>query len=226
MPPLHDDAHADGLITSRTHMVVGDGDRRGVLSCVHDARGVVVFAHANGFRRSSHSNLELARRLRLRQLDTLEFELLAPDEPHHDAHAVDIALLADRLLQAIDALPSPQRELPLGLFGAGHASAAALLAETRLGPRVSAVVSRGGRPDLVTRILGEVQAPTLLLVGASDAPVLELNRQACALLRCVKRIELVPRASHLFQEAGALDAVAKAAGDWFCRHLQPAQHPR
>jgi len=226
MTLLHGDAHADGLITSRTHMAVGDGGRQGVLSCVHDALGVVVFAHANGFRRSSHSNLELARRLRLRRLDTLEFELLAPDEPDHDAHAVDIALLADRLLQAIDALPSPQRELPLGLFGSGYASAAALLAETRLGPRVSAVVSRGGRPDLVTRILGEVQAPTLLLVGAADAPVLELNRQACTALRCVKRIELVPRASHLFQEAGALDAVAKAAADWFCSHLQPAHGPR
>jgi len=112
------------------------------------------------------------------------------------------------------------------LFGSGYASAAALLAETRLGPRVSAVVSRGGRPDLVRRILGEVQAPTLLLVGAADAPVLELNRQACTALRCVKRIELVPRASHLFQEAGALDAVAKAAAEWFCSHLQPAHGPR
>jgi pimeloyl-ACP methyl ester carboxylesterase len=226
MTLLHGNAHADGLIISRTQIAVGDGARQGELCCVHDALGVVVFAHANGFKRSSHSNRELARRLRLQRLDTLEFELLAPGEPDHDAHAADIALLADRLLQAIDALPSPQSGMPLGLFGSGHASAAALLAETRLGPRVSAVVSRGGRPDLVTRILGEVQAPTLLMVGAADAPVLELNRQACAALRCVKRIELVPRASHLFQEAGALDAVATAAADWFCSHLQPASAAR
>jgi putative phosphoribosyl transferase len=232
MPLLRQGGHHAGRIaTACTQIAVGDRGHAS-LCCVHNAIGLVVFAHANGFSQSSRSNHELARRLRERRLDTLEYELLEPDETDHDAHARNISLLADRLLAVIDALPASHRDHPLGLFGSGNASAAALLAETRQAHRVGAVVSRGGRPDLAGNHLNEVQAPTLLLVGESDEQVLTLNRQAYARLRCDKRIEVVPRATHLFLEAGALDTVATKAADWFCAHLQakpksgPASHAR
>ena len=222
MPLSRESSRAERVATACTRIGVAGHDRQATLCCVHDAIGVVVFAHANGFSQSSRSNHELARRLRERRLDTLEYELLEPDEPDHDEHSRDIALLADRLLQVIDALPTPHRDHPLGLFGSGNAAAAALLAATRHAHRVAAVVSRGGRPDLAGNHLSEVQAPTLLLVGEADEQVLALNRLAYARLRCEKRIEVVPRATHLFLEAGALDTVATKAADWFCTHLHAA----
>lgn len=227
MPLLQQVVHADRLSSACRQIAVGDLNRHGSLCCVADALGLVVFAHANGFTPSSRSNRDLARRLRQRRLDTLEFELLAPEEPRHDLLKADIELLAERLLQAIDALPTPQRDLPIGLFGSANASAGALRAASRRPQRIAAVVSRGGRPDLAEAVLGDVRAPTLLLVGAADVEVLEFNRQAYTRLRCTKRIDVVPRATHLFLEAGALETVASLAADWFCTHLPaaPGKHP-
>jgi putative phosphoribosyl transferase len=199
---------------------VGGPDRSGELCCVAGAQGLVVFAQANGNGVGSRRSAELAHQLQLRGLSTLVFDLVAPGEADAPAKSIDVEFLAQRLLQALDALPPVLHDLPLGLFGSGTGSAAALIAETRYRPRVAAVVSRAGRPDLAGNALASVLAPTLLLVGAADAEVLELNRRAYARLLCEKRIELVPRATRLFLEAGALDAVARHAGDWFCAKLR------
>ena len=183
--------------------------------------GLVVFAHANGDARTTRRSVELAQRLQRRELGTLLFDLLSDAEAHDPARLHDVDLLAARLEQALRALPAAVQREPIGLFGADAGAAAALVVATRRPQQIRAVVARGGRPDLAGPVLGDVRAPTLLLVGAADAEVLELNRQALARLRCEKRIDVVPRATHLFLEAGALDALAQHAGDWFATHLAP-----
>lgn len=208
------------LQSSRIHL---DGpDRSGDLCTASGALGLVVFVQANGNGLNARRSTDLAHQLQLRGLSTLLFDLVAPGEADALAKAIDVELLTQRLLQALDLLPPALHELPLGLFGSGVGTAAALVAETRYRPRAAAVVSRAGRPDLAGDALAAVLAPTLLLVGAADAEALEFNRVAYARLLCEKRIELVPRATRLFLEAGALDAVARHAGDWFCAKLRPA----
>lgn len=191
----------------------------GDLCVAPGGRGLVVFAHANGDARTTRRSVELAQRLQRRELGTLLFDLLSDAEAHDPARLHDVDLLAARLEQALQALPAAVQQAPIGLFGADAGAAAALVVATRRPQQIRAVVARGGRPDLAGPVLGDVRAPTLLLVGAADAEVLELNRQALARLRCEKRIDIVPRATHLFLEAGALDALAQHAGDWFVAHL-------
>lgn len=189
------------------------------LTTVTGAQGLVVFAHADGGARTSWRSDELARVLQRRELNTLLFDLLAADEADNRRKHDDVELLTRRLLQALDALPAALRDTPIGLLGSDSGAAAALMVAARRPQRIRAIVAKGGRPELAASVLGDVRAPTLLLVGAADPEVLDLNRQALARLRCEKRIDIVPRATHLFLEAGALDAVAQHAGDWFATHL-------
>ncbi|KVD00249.1 dienelactone hydrolase family protein [Burkholderia ubonensis] len=196
----------------------------GVLTLPQGARGVVVFAHGSGSSRLSPRNRAVAQTLVKAGLATLLFDLLDRDEEQVDCvtalYRFDVDLLARRLCAAIAwirALPEC-RPLPLGLFGASTGAAAALVAAARE-PAVGAVVSRGGRPDLAGDALERVAAPTLLIVGARDDQVLHLNRLAAARLTCETVIEIVPGATHLFEEPGALDAVARLAAAWFARWL-------
>jgi putative phosphoribosyl transferase len=183
--------------------------------------GCVIFAHGSGSSRLSPRNLRVALALQEAGVATLLFDLLTPAEERDARNVFDIALLAERLLAATRwAAAQPEVEgRPVGYFGASTGAAAALIAAAELGSAVSAVVSRGGRPDLAAGRLAEVQAPTLLVVGGADTIVLELNREAAAELRCEHELAIVPGATHLFEEPGALDAVARLAKDWFLRHL-------
>lgn len=204
-----------------SRIAVGGQDRRGELVMVSGAHGLVVFAHANGNSQNSRRSLELARRIQQRHIGTLVFDLLTPREAEDITQVFDILPLAQRLEQAIDALPATCLDMPIGLFGSSTGTAAALVVAARRPQNISALVSRGGRPDLAGEALRSVRAATLLIVGAADAEVRELNRWADQQLECEKRIEIVPRATHLFLEAGALDAVAERAGEWFATHLKP-----
>jgi putative phosphoribosyl transferase len=157
----------------------------------------------------------------------LLFDLLTQSEAQDRRKVFDIELLADRLIQAASwAVQQPQiKGLPVGLFGASTGSAAALLAAASHPSLVAAVVSRGGRPDLASQDLPAVRAPTLLIVGSEDEPVLTWNRQAFERLRCTKELEIIPGAGHLFEEPGALEQVAVLARDWFLRYLLPPSYP-
>jgi putative phosphoribosyl transferase len=193
----------------------------GSLAIPPDPVGIVIFAHGSGSSRTSPRNVHVAVRLNENFLATLLFDLLTPDEATDSLNVFDIGLLADRLCAAIGHVAShqPTAALAIGLFGASTGAAAALVAAAQE-PRVAAVVSRGGRPDLAGPALRRVYAPTLLLVGDRDDDVLTLNRQALAELAGPKRLTLIPGASHLFEEPGALDDVAAHACEWFCRHLR------
>jgi pimeloyl-ACP methyl ester carboxylesterase len=186
-----------------------------------DAGGVVVFAHGGGSSRRSPRNVAVAERLNVAGLATLLFDLLTPAEAADRALVFDIELLASRLGAAMvavrDAADVP--EVPLGLFGASTGAAAALVASTFDGANVRAIVSRGGRPDLAGNVLQRVTAPVLLIVGSNDPDVLDLNRAAAKRIRAETRIEVVPGATHLFEEPGALDIVADLATSWFVRNL-------
>lgn len=182
--------------------------------------GLVLFAHGSGSSRHSPRNASVAAVLHESWLATLRFDLLTEQEATDRVNVFDIALLAERLLAALRQVGvwEQTRHLPVGLFGASTGAAAALVAAA-LEPRVRAVVSRGGRPDLAGRRLRAVRAPTLLIVGGHDAEVLALNAAALRELECEKRLEVVPEASHLFEEPGTLDEVARLAAEWFARHL-------
>ena len=193
----------------------------GILQIPKTAYALIVFAHGSGSSRLSPRNTAVARALNDRGLATLLFDLLTPAEEADRANVFDIALLASRLGEAvswIDKQPSLGK-FPLGLFGASTGAAAALVAAAELSRRVGAVVSRGGRPDLAGAALDRVRAPTLLIVGGADFQVIELNEQALARLRAPKALEIVPGASHLFPEPGALEAVVEHAAAWFERYL-------
>ena len=198
---------------------------RGDLEMPPAAQGLVVFAHGSGSSRKSPRNCFVAERLRDASVATLLMDLLTPEEEALDSvrgHLrFDIAFLAERLLVTTDWVRRESKAggLPLGYFGASTGAAAALLAAAALGGEIHAVVSRGGRPDLAGAALARVVAPTLLIVGGADAQVLELNRAALERLRCEKELRIVPRASHLFPEPGALEEVARMAAAWFRRHL-------
>ena len=196
----------------------------GELSVPPDPRGVILFAHGSGSSRLSPRNMAVAAALNAKGFATLLLDLLTPDEARDRRNVFDIPLLAERVMQAtlwISGEPDVA-DLPLGLFGASTGAGAALLAAAELRGRVSAVVSRGGRPDLAGSMLGEVTAPTLLIVGGDDHHVIELNRKALAALRSEKLLRIVPGASHLFEEPGALEAVTEMAVAWFQHYLAPA----
>jgi pimeloyl-ACP methyl ester carboxylesterase len=197
----------------------------GTLRLPHSACGLVAFAHGSGSSRNSPHNNAVATAFATRKIATLLFDLLLPAEESDRRNVFDIALLADRLIDAvawIDKEPALSK-LPLGLFGASTGAAAALVAAAELGVRVAAIVSRGGRPDLAGNALAKVRAPTLLIVGGADYGVIELNHEALARLHEPKRLQIVPGATHLFSEPGALEAVVDHAASWFREHLGPVQ---
>lgn len=189
------------------------------------AKGVVLFAHGSGSSRFSPRNRAVAATLWKGHFATLLLDLLTPDEERVDVmtrqHRFDVSLLAGRLVAATDWLHAqPEtRDLAVGYFGASTGAAAALVAAARLPDLAKAVVSRGGRPDLAGNALREVRAPTLLIVGGDDPVVLDLNRDALAALSCDKQLEVVPGATHLFEETGTLEQVADLALHWFEQHL-------
>jgi putative phosphoribosyl transferase len=195
----------------------------GALTIPRQASGVVLFAHGSGSSRHSSRNQFVAQTLRDAGLGTLLFDLLTPEEEAIDIYTrhlrFDIGLLAERLVNATSWLKGEFDYVRAGYFGASTGAAAALVAAAELGDVIGAVVSRGGRPDLAADELPLVKAPTLLIVGGLDYPVIEMNRQAYAQLRCEKEIEIVPGATHLFEEPGALDQVAHLAANWFQTHL-------
>jgi len=185
------------------------------------ARGLILFAHGSGSSRLSPRNNAVAAALGEANLATLLFDLLSTTEEKDRANIFDIDLLAHRLIAATAWVwKSPEiSKLPIGYFGASTGAAAALVAAARLGGRIAAVVSRGGRADLVGSVLADVRAPTLLIVGGRDSEVLALNRAALRNLRCHAAIEVVPGATHLFEEPGALDQVVALSRRWFIDHL-------
>lgn len=191
--------------------------------------GVVAFAHGSGSGRFSPRNQFVARVLQEAGLATLLLDLLEAEEADDRKKVFDIDLLADRLQSAADWLSQEPhtRGLRLGYFGASTGAGAALVAAARNPARVGAVVSRGGRPDLAHAHLAAVQAPTLLIVGGDDDVVVELNGQALRLLHCPRQMVVIPGATHLFEEPGTLEEVARLAQEWFLRYLAPpAATPR
>ncbi|MFJ8579261.1 dienelactone hydrolase family protein [Micromonospora sp. NPDC093277] len=194
------------------------------------AAGVVLFAHGSGSSRHSPRNVAVAHQLNARSLGTVLVDLLTPDEDVLDARTAelrfDIGMLAERLAAIVDWMGDDPSlgPLPVGLFGASTGAAAALVAASARPDRVAAVVSRGGRPDLAGSALSAVRAPTLLLVGGLDEEVIVLNEQARSELGEVAELRIVPGATHLFEEPGALDQVADQAGAWFTSHLR-TPHP-
>jgi dienelactone hydrolase len=193
--------------------------------------GLVVFAHGSGSGRHSARNRQVAAHLQQGGIATLLFDLLTAQEEQVDVHTrehrFDIPLLTQRMQDAtawVHAQPE-LREAPIGYFGASTGSAAALIAAARLGNRIAAVVSRGGRPDLAgTAALQAVTAPTLLIVGGADHDVIELNRQAFERMGCEKRLAVVPGATHLFEEPGTLEQVSELATNWFTQHMARVEH--
>lgn len=197
---------------------------RGRLTLPSGASGIVVFAHGSGSGRHSPRNRFVAEGLNRAGLGTLLFDLLTEAEERDRSNVFDIALLAGRLAGATGWLrEEPDTEgLAIGYFGASTGAAAALWAAAEVSARPAAVVSRGGRPDLAGARLPEVTAPTLLIVGGADPQVLGLNREAQARLQCENRLEVVPGATHLFEEPGTLERVTELARDWFTDHMAPA----
>jgi dienelactone hydrolase len=209
----------------------GDAWLYGDLALPPGFAGVVLFAHGSGSGRHSARNRQVAQHLQQAGIATLLFDLLTAQEEQVDIHTrehrFDIPLLTRRMQDAT-AWVATQRELkntPIGYFGASTGSAAALIAAARLGDRISAVVSRGGRPDLAgPAALAAVTAPTLLIVGGADHGVIELNEEALKRMQCEKRLEIVPGATHLFEERGALEQVQDLAASWFSAHLARVEH--
>lgn len=195
----------------------------GRLTVPEDARGLVIFAHGSGSSRHSPRNRFVATELNRAGLATLLFDLLTPEEEPGRANVFDIELLGRRLALVTDQVVGEPglKSLPVGYFGASTGAAAALAASTETDVAVSAIVSRGGRPDLAASYFTSVTAPTLLIVGGRDEVVLDLNRRVQRELQCPCELEIVPGATHLFTEAGALATVADLATGWFVRHLAP-----
>ncbi|HEU4722691.1 MAG TPA: hypothetical protein VFS59_15130 [Gemmatimonadaceae bacterium] len=215
----------DDLLERALTIPIGARSLQADLVVPTGARGIVMFAHGSGSSRKSPRNRAVASALRHAHFATLLLDLLTLEEELVDVETrhlrFDIPLLATRLeAAAVWIAQDPRtRALPIGFFGASTGAAAALAAAARLGSTVHAIVSRGGRPDLAGHALEEVKAPTLLIVGGYDEPVLDLNRDALARLRCVKAMKIVPRASHLFEERGAMEQVTQMACAWFDQYL-------
>jgi len=197
----------------------------GNLTIPENAAALVLFAHGSGSSRHSPRNQFVARTLNRSDLGTLLFDLLTPEEEALDLytreHRFNIGLLAERLVQATNWATQQEqtRDLRIGYFGSSTGGAAALVAAAQLSQGIGAVVSRGGRPDLAGDALPKVHAPTLLIVGGNDDIVIELNEMARDQMRCEAKLVIVPGATHLFEEQGALEQVAKFASDWFVLHL-------
>lgn len=197
----------------------------GILFIPEHAVGLVLFAHGSGSSRFSTRNQFVAKALNNAGIATLLFDLLTPEEDEIDSRTAelrfDIEFLALRLRLATDwTVKQPTlQKLPLGYFGASTGGGAALVAASKI-PQIKAVVSRGGRPDLATVALPHVQAPTLLIVGGNDDVVIGMNEEALAQLRCTKKIEIIPGATHLFEEPGTLEEVARLAKEWFLKYLK------
>jgi putative phosphoribosyl transferase len=221
----HDKRHPP--LTRHVSVLAGGIALAGDLAIPADATGVVLFAHGSGSSRHSPRNQFVARMIQASGMATLLLDLLTPTEEKMDAVdgrlRFDIALLAKRVVESTRwiAEQPETHNLGIGLFGASTGGAAALAAAAELGPLIQALVSRGGRPDLAGEALPRVASPSLFIVGAYDEEVLRLNRDAYGLLRCEKRLVLVPGATHLFEEPGAIEEVASLADEWFLRYLAP-----
>jgi putative phosphoribosyl transferase len=213
------------------HIPAGRATLDGNLTIVDGATALVLFAHGSGSSRHSPRNQFVARTLNKARLATLLFDLLTPDEELIDVRTAElrfnIGLLAERLVHATRWARQEQQtcHLRIGYFGSSTGGGAALVAAAALPQDVGAVVSRGGRPDLAGEALPKVQAPTLLIVGGNDDIVIELNEQARDRMRCEAKLEIVPGATHLFEEPGALEKVAKLASDWFLLHAAGSAGP-
>lgn len=208
---------------SRVHIPADSVTLEGELFLPSPGNGIVLFAHGSGSSRLSPRNLFVAETLQRNGIGTLLFDLLTREEDLDYALRFDISLLTRRLLAATHWLQNKPEvsEVLLGYFGASTGAAAALQAAAKQGKEITAVVSRGGRPDLAgNAALRQVTAPTLLIVGGADYGVIELNQQAFAVLQCTKTLTLVPGATHLFEETGALEKAAQHAVDWFLKYLK------
>ena len=213
------------MIEAELKIPVGKVVVEGNLTVPHNARGLVLFAHGSGSSRFSPRNRYVSKQFVDARIGTLLFDLLTSEEEQADEvtaeYRFNIALLAERLIGATEWLKKDLRtnRLSYGYFGASTGAAAALIAAAKLPESISAVVSRGGRPDLAADYLVKVVAPTLLLVGGLDVEVIELNRQAMAQMKAEKKLVIIPGATHLFEEPGKLEEVAKVSADWFIRYL-------
>jgi pimeloyl-ACP methyl ester carboxylesterase len=216
----------DEIVKHEVKIPMGEVSVTGELIIPGKATGIVLFAHGSGSSRHSPRNQFVAGAIRKSNLGTLLFDLLTTEEESVDIYTrhlrFDIGLLGRRLIAAANWLKTQQetRELKIGFFGASTGAAAALVAAAELGVSVNAVVSRGGRPDLAGEALARVASPVLLIVGALDTEVIKLNQLAFAQLRSTKEMKIVPGATHLFEEPGTLEEVARLAADWFKRHLK------
>ena len=216
----------EGATKSEVSIDVEGATLQGTLFIPKGASGLVLFAHGSGSSRHSPRNRYVAQMLNSRGIATLLFDLLTHREESIDQYTgklrFDIAFLAKRLVDAtrwITGNPGTS-DFRLGYFGASTGAGAALVAASQMPDIISAVVSRGGRPDLAQGALGAVRAPTLLIVGGDDEPVIGMNREALAKLKCPeKKLVIVPGATHLFEEPGTLEEVARLAAEWFSRHL-------
>jgi putative phosphoribosyl transferase len=202
-------------------ITIGPVGLEGMLALPATSTGIILFAHGSGSGRFSPRNNFVAQALREVGFATLLFDLLTEEEAADRTNVFDIPLLAERLSMATTWIEQDHetKALPMGYFGASTGAAAALVAAASPVWPIAAIVSRGGRPDLAGSALAKVKAPTLLIVGGDDFQVLELNLQALAALNCEQRLVVVPGATHLFEEPGALDAVIDLAGNWFTSHL-------
>jgi putative phosphoribosyl transferase len=218
MPALTD--RDEGLI----HINAAGVTLEGNLIVPRGATGVVLFAHGSGSSRFSSRNRAVAESLRASGLATLLIDLLTAQEELVDTRTAhlrfDIELLANRLVGTTEWLTREHRELKIGMFGASTGGGAALVAAARIPDRVHAVVSRGGRPDLAGPALPKVKAPTLLIVGGDDTPVIAMNQEAYDRMKCVRKLEIIPGATHLFEEPGTLEQVSRLAADWFQKYLK------
>ncbi|NGX51591.1 MAG: putative phosphoribosyl transferase [Chlamydiae bacterium] len=192
---------------------IGEEKLKGTLFEVDGARGLVIFVHGSGSSRFSPRNQYVAGVLQKGGISTLLFDLLTLEEEQVEGIQFDIPMLAERTVRVIDSIKHDK----VGLFGASTGAAAALIAASKRD--IAAVVSRGGRPDLALPVLDRVKAPTLLLVGGLDGPVIEMNQEALEALKCEKKLSIIAGATHLFEEEGKLEEVAEEACDWFKRHL-------
>jgi pimeloyl-ACP methyl ester carboxylesterase len=219
----HDPPHAASRTESHEVRIPPLG-LAGILNVPSNANSLVVFVHGSGSSRLSPRNNAVARALNDRGIATLLFDLLKPEEEDDRSKVFDISLLSGRLIDVLHWLKNKNAvgELPVGLFGASTGAAAALVAAARLGEHISAVVSRGGRPDLAGDALSKVRSPVLLLVGGRDFGVIQLNEDALARLSCPKLLRVITGATHLFEEPGTLEQVMTSAAHWFEKYMDAA----
>lgn len=206
---------SDSLLTRA--VVIPPHGLPGDLTLPKNADLLVIFAHGSGSSRLSPRNKQVAQALAEAGLGTLLFDLLSENEAQDRKNVFDISLLGERLVEAIDwadRFPATTG-LPVGLFGASTGAAAAVLAAAQRPGRVAAIVSRGGRPDLAGRVLPKVKAPTLMIVGGADEPVLSWTRNSIGMMTCRRQLQVIPNAGHLFEEPGAMEQVVTHATDWF-----------